>query len=73
MCTHTEHRMHRQRTCASKKSNSAGRGSLMRKRRWKRAPFGSLIRHAVVADSSAGGSGGSEAPFSCTTMLPVSM
>ena len=38
----------------------------MRKRRWKRAPFGSLIRHAVVADSSAGGSGGREAAYSCT-------
>lgn len=42
----------------------------MRKRRWKRAPFGSLIRHAVVADSPAGGSGGSEAPFSCSNSFP---
>ena len=44
----------------------------MRKRRWKRAPFGSLIKHAVVADSPAGGSGGSEAPFSCDA-FPQSM
>ena len=44
----------------------------MRKRRWKRAPFGSLIRHAVVADSPAGGSGGSEAPFSCSNSFPQS-
>ena len=64
--------MYEQRTCASMKSNSAGRGSLMRKRRWKRAPFGSLIKHAVVADSPAGGSGGSEAPFSCDA-FPQSM
>ena len=68
-----EHWIHQQRTCASKKSNNAGKGSLTRKRRWKRVPFGSLIRQAVVADSSAGGSGGSEAPFSCTAMLPLSM
>ena len=36
----------------------------MRKRRCRRDPFGSLIRQAVVADSSAGGSGGRDAAFS---------
>ena len=41
----------------------------MRKRRCKRDPFGSLIRQAVVADSSAGGSGGKDAAFSCRASI----
>ena len=55
-------------TRESMKLKSAGSGSLMRKRRWNREPLGSLIRHAVVADSSAGGSGGRDAAFSCKHM-----